>query len=477
MTKHTRCNADRVRQHLPQIILLLFIIQPLMDILSYWQIELGMSGMLTLLLRSAVLLGTILLGFYLSKHKRLYGALTGIVILLAVLHGWACIRGYNGWGDLVSDLTNYIRFIQIPYFTLCFITFFRDSGEQGYRAAEKGFVINFGIIVAAELFSAVTGTDPHTYANKGIGLLGWFYFANSQSAILSAMVPMVMMQLIRKKNTARLIGGTVICFGVLYLFATRLAYFSIFICAAGLIIVLLLCRKTEKKTIAVLAVGAVVCAAGIGISPMHQNQQASHQVSVQKQLAFDEQVEQTKEQQNTDDPSVYLIPAYEKYLGPMMDRFGAQRVLEAYQYTEDVSILKDWRKMKIIYCRFLLQEAPKEAAVFGMELGDMTWENQVYDVENDLHGIFFLYGAVGLLLFALFLLYFVWIIIRALIKDFRSTMTLEAGAVGIALCTMLLHVYATAGVLRRPNASFYLSVLLAVVYYMVHLRQKLQQSD
>ena len=477
MTKHTQRDTSRSRQYLPQIILLLFVIQPLMDVLSYWQVELGMSSEATLLLRFVVLLGTVVLGFYLSRRKRIYGALTGIVLLLALLHGWACMHGYNGWGDPISDITNYIRFIQIPYFTLCFITFFRESGEQGYQAAEKGFLINFGIIVIVELLSTITGTDPHTYANKGIGTLGWFYFANSQSAILSAMIPMVMVQLIRKQKPLLLIGGTVLCFGTLYLFATRLAYFSIFICAAGLIIVLLLCRKAEKKTIAVLVLGAAVCAAGVGVSPMHQNQQATRKVSAQKQIAFDETVEQTKEQLHTDDPNVYLVPAYEEYLKPMMDRFGAQHVLEKYQYTEDVSTLKDWRKMKIIYCSFLLQEASGEAAAFGMELGDMTWENQVYDVENDLHGIFFLYGAVGLLLFVLFLLYFLWIIVRALLRDFKGTMTLEAGGTGIALCTMLLHIYATAGVLRRPNASFYLSVLLAIVYYLVCLRQKSQQSD
>lgn len=35
----------------------------------------------------------------------------------------------------------------------------------------------------------------------------------------------------------------------------------------------------------------------------------------------------------------------------------------------------------------------------------------------------------------------------------------------------MMHAFATAGILRRPNASFYLSVVLAVIYYLVKLRR------
>ena len=35
----------------------------------------------------------------------------------------------------------------------------------------------------------------------------------------------------------------------------------------------------------------------------------------------------------------------------------------------------------------------------------------------------------------------------------------------------MIYAYCTAGVLRRPNASFYLSVLLAAIYYLTRLRE------
>jgi hypothetical protein len=40
----------------------------------------------------------------------------------------------------------------------------------------------------------------------------------------------------------------------------------------------------------------------------------------------------------------------------------------------------------------------------------------------------------------------------------------------MAFCMALIYAYNTAGVLRRPNSSFYLSVLLGVIYYLTMIK-------
>ena len=112
----------------------------------------------------------------------------------------------------------------------------------------------------------------------------------------------------------------------------------------------------------------------------------------------------------------------------------------------------------------LLDEQPVTSRLFGMELGRMAFDGEIYDVENDFHGICFLYGWVGLAMMVAFIGYFLYLIVKCLIKDFRKYFTVEAGAFGIGLCLCLVYAYFTAGVLRRPNASIYMSVLLAAVY-------------
>ncbi|MDO5783722.1 MAG: O-antigen ligase family protein [Eubacteriales bacterium] len=466
-----------IRKFLPQIILLLFVLQPVMDVVSYWLTVLEIGTTITLLVRTAVLVFTVLLGFALSHRKRAYILLASVLFLLAAGHAYVCLL--TGYADPFEDLSNYIRVIQLPLFTFCFITFLRESGEDGYRMVERGFVINFAIIVAVEVLSTITGTDPHTYANKSIGVMGWFYWPNTQSAIITAIIPISMAIAARKKNIWWLVGATAVSFAVLYLFATRLTYLAIFVCAAGVIIVLFMSRGADKKKIAVLLAGAVLCGVAYPISPTHKNQLAQQEVALEAQQEADEMIAAAEKRYHTtaeESPELCLLPVYEEHLDGMLERFGTQRVMEAYDYTSDVTQLKDWRRMKILFCQFLMNDTGTPAHIFGLEVSDMMQDGRSYDVENDFHGIYYLYGIVGLALLAAFLLYFVLIIIRALLKDFSRYMTIEAGGFGISFCLMLVHIYFTASILRRNNASFYLSVVLAVIYYFVKIRQETGNS-
>ena len=102
--------SDRIIERLPAILIVLFVLQPFMDILSYWMDRLGMANTLTLALRFLVLAGFGLLGFCLSKRKRVYLIFAGLCLSLLVGHVIACsIKGYL---SPVSDITNLVRIIQ-----------------------------------------------------------------------------------------------------------------------------------------------------------------------------------------------------------------------------------------------------------------------------------------------------------------------------------------------------------------------------
>ena len=91
-------------------------------------------------------------------------------------------------------------------------------------------------------------------------------------------------------------------------------------------------------------------------------------------------------------------------------------------------------------------------------------------MEIAFHGIYFLYGIVGLVLLLAFIGYFLLQIVRVLVRDPKNYFTPMAGAIGLALILLLVYSYCTAGVLRRPNASFYLSMVLALVYYLTRIK-------
>ena len=148
-----------------------------------------------------------------------------------------------------------------------------------------------------------------------------------------------------------------------------------------------------------------------------------------------------------------------------MQIFGAEKTMEMFNYTINVREFASVREKKLLFAQMLMEDSPLSSV-----------GNNIYDVENDLHGIYYLYGGVGLAAYLLFLAYFVYLIIWALCKNAKRYFTVEAASYGIAFLLCMAHVYNTAGVLRRPNASIYLSAILAGIYYLVRIRRYPDQT-
>ena len=446
---------------LPGVLVGLCAAQPLLDVLSFWTQDLAWGSKLTLSLRLLIFLGVMLTGFVLSERRRFYWIAAAVCAALYAGHVLACLRANAPFTtpNLISDATNFIRFAQLPLFTIAFITFLRFC-RQGFASLERGITIAFWIIATVALLSALTGTNPYTYPDKRIGLCGWFYFANSQSAILSMLVPLALCPALRSGQIRRWLPIAVVGFAELFCFATRLAYMSLFVTAIGMVITLALTKRGSAKVCAVLLLCAAVCAAGYTVSPIHRNQQAVAANAVRKQENIDRLVAQGKAEFG-DQGYAYLTYAYDEYLGGTVERYGLEATAEMYGYSTKAADITNVRTIKINYCRLMLNTEPLTSRLFGLSYDEMTYHGYCYDVENDFHGIAYLYGWAGLACLLAFLGYFLVIIVCALIRNARRYFTVEAGACGVALCTALAHIYNTAGVLRRPNASFYLCLILA----------------
>lgn len=455
---------------LPGALVALCAAQPLLDVLSFWTQDLAWGSKLTLALRLLLFLCVVLTGFVLSGHKRAYWITAAVCAVLYAGHVLACLRANEAFtaANLISDAVNFIRVAQIPLFTIAFITFLRCC-RQGFASFERGITIAFWIIAAIELLSALTGTDPYTYSGKHIGLRGWFYGASTQSAILSMLVPLALCPALRSGNIRRWLPVAVVGFAELFCFATRLAYMSLFVTAIGTGIIWAITRRGDRKIYIALLLCAAVCAAAFPVSPMRQNQQAVAANAVRKQENIDRLVTQGKAEFG-DQGYAYLTYAYDEYLGGTVERYGLEATAEMYGYSTKAAVITNVRTIKINYCRLMLNTEPLTSRLFGLSYDEMTYHGYCYDVENDFHGITYLYGWAGLACLLAFLGYFLVIIVRALIRNARRYFTVEAGACGVALCTCLAHIYNTAGVLRRPNASFYLCLILAAIWYLIYIR-------
>ena len=472
--------SSKLTNFLPAFVFIVFALQPLLDILSYWTGVLEMGNALTLLLRFGVLGVVALLGFCVSQRKKAYFLAAAVVAALFAGHAVVCFS--VGYQNIITDATNFIRVIQMPLFAFCFISFMR-ANDKCFRAVENALIVNFWIITVSVVISVVTGTQNPTYQQTGFGLLGWFATSNAQSAVLSLLAPIVICLCIyRKKNLAVFIATVAASFVQLYLVGTRLAFLAIFVTVAGVLMIMILTKKFSMKYALVLVAGLVLCCAFFKQSPMYLNQAMYIDVMADKQsdaVSMMEEAATSEDQTDTDQEKLLhaLRVVYRHYSRRLCQRFGVDVVMEKYNYTSTISELTAVRNQKITFCKLLMDEHPFLARLFGMELDRMTFDGYVFDVENDFHGIFFLYGAAGLALMILFLLYFLFLIARALIKDFKTYFTLQTGAYGMGLCMCLVYAYFTAGMLRRPNSSFYLSIMLAVVYYLVKIKKNAAAGD
>ena len=83
-----------------------------------------------------------------------------------------------------------------------------------------------------------------------------------------------------------------------------------------------------------------------------------------------------------------------------------------------------------------------------------------------MHGVYFLTGYVGLGIMILFLLSFGIRAFAAVLRDRKRFFTLPLCAFSLSYGLGIIHSIFTASVLRRNNASIYLSVILAVLWYL-----------
>lgn len=132
---------------------------------------------------------------FIFQKEKIYIGISGVIAIFWILHMVGCWK--NGYQSIPQDIAMYLRTIQMPIFTLNFITIFEK--EQKYtREIEKAYVTNYIIIISSIILSFLIGMPEYTYYG-GIGIKGWFAVGNSQSCIVSIMAPLGLCFAYRKR--------------------------------------------------------------------------------------------------------------------------------------------------------------------------------------------------------------------------------------------------------------------------------------
>ena len=489
--------STMLRRRLPAFSVAICVLQPLLDVLSYWQIQLDLPNYFTLGLRVLTIGLMLLTALPFLHRKRLFLSVVLVLLLFLAGHVITCLKlspTYH-WKE---DLSEQARILFLPVSAFCLICYLR-ANDKVFPALKLGLVISFGLILLVMVLSTVTGTDPHTYAAKGIGVRGWFFWTSAQGAILSLLCPVVIAWTEERFPGKRLppLAACLLSFGALFAFGTRLAYASLAAVGVCLAVCTVLSNKKLWPQALTVFLSAALFLALFPVSPMKRNQSAILENARIKQDRVNAAAVEAGKQLGLEDPLSpehrtdlrVLAPAYRYNLQGMMDRFGVERVALAYDYTLDVVRVCDDRVRKLIFCKLLMEDSMQTtplACLFGLELGRTRveetdgyvfetdqWERQpeASDPENDFFGVYYLCGFVGLGLLLLFLGFFAQNSLWSLWREPQKTLAPGTVSFLIAFAIALVYAWSTVSVLRRNNASFYFAAILACVWHQTRVNR------
>lgn len=455
-----------------KIFLGLIILQPIFDIIAYFQYN-NVIGSLAGYSRLLVMLILPIYVLIKTNKKKTYLLIMGSIGIFSLLH---IVNGFRvGYNNMFQDIAYLLRVIQMPVLTVSFIYYMRMNDDY-MNVSSKGYFLNCIIVTVVIIISTLTNTNETTYAE--VGLLGWFGNSNSQSIILTCLVPFALYFLLKKEVVWQFLLGLVMTTFMLLSNGTKGAYYSAFLIYIGFACFMLFKALINKKLpprFQIFAILLFFCASAASaalypITPRYfmDNEYFSARANEEEEMAVElEKITNPENKEgnvlDVNDPIVYneLVTYYEPKMNKgIVKKFGVDRVLKAYGYTPDPYTLSDNRLVKRMYAQFIWDDSDFITKLIGFEFSKID----DFDLENDFPAIYYYYGYIGFVLYCGFLLYFFFQLLLRVIKHFKSAMTVRNFTLLLTLCLLLGLAQYSGALLRRPNGSIYLSIVLALIY-------------
>lgn len=487
MDKETQMESSKLYNRISvrsgEILAAVLLIQPLLDVLSYFMQDFG-STTVTTALRMLLLAAVSALGFGLSQRKKIYLVCYGVLAVYWAAHMLNCLR--LGYADPVGDAAEYLKLVQFPLWTLTFITLLQNQEGLDLRTAGL-LTANFAIVLGVIALSYAVGRPEYTYAGIRIGVLGWFAVPTAQSAIVCILSIGLLLWAYRTQHVWVFSVAAVFSFGLLYLTATRLTYYAAILIAAGFLVLVLIAGGRQRLCAISLGLALLLLILAINNSPMAQRRSIASK-------SYDIYQSQTDAIMGEDKDFVYtggdLDPelnakihrVYEEVytkqdaagmplLGDLLDRYGTDRIMEAYNYTTQAKTLYHTRTKKRMVLRLAWEDQDALSHLLGLEYNVSHINGNTYDVENDFPALLCYYGWLGTGLYCGFAAAVLLMVLAGLIKNLRRLpqfITPELGAYAMIFILSFGAAQYSGNVLRRPSVTVYLSLAAAQLYYALH---------
>lgn len=449
--------------------------QPVLDAVAYF----NRNEVATVAgyIRLAVMLALPLYLLFTLQRKKPFVLSIAVIGLYSLLH---ILNGFRvGYISLYFDVSYLLKVLQMPVLAICFVCLLREEGTK--RQAYRGLAIAAALTGSFLLIAWLTGTGNVTYG-EGLGYSGWVIDdnRNANSIILVTLSTFLAWFALRSDKRIFNIGLPVLIVIAFLTNGTKGCYYSLFGIFAGNTAYLLLEKPILRKKIRWLMVLVFVVLMIFSVviypyTPRAKVNQALAQATKQGEieavlLAKGIDISGMSPEERFNDPVVREVFEYYYFrymvgvLPDIFERFGMERVLKVFHMSTDVAKLIDTRQIKLAYSKLIYEDSDLLTRLVGFEVSQIGFDG-THDLENDWPALFYYYGWIGLALYAAFVLYFLYLVLRRLLRDFRGSFNAENVCLLLCLLLQLGLAQFSGAVLRRPNVSVYLALVLALIYY------------
>ncbi|MDX6154082.1 O-antigen ligase family protein [Marinococcus sp. PL1-022] len=437
-----------------QLILLAYIlIQPVLDLLVF--IGLPVST----LVRAAVIpAGMLYILFFLKGNQKKY--VVGYFVLLLIYFGMHTILNYylKDPFSITFELQNIVKTIYFPTVMFVYYTFFKQyfSKSSLKQWLPLVFTINLAFISLIVFLAGVTDTGKRTYGFlEKEGQTGWFFSGNELSAIMTMILPFVVIYLLRKTNFIQ----QIIVFFVIVLsmwamltVGTKVTLIGVVV-SAGLGLVLSIARLRHKQWLNfILMILLIIGLVGfIPSSPIGNNLGLALETSENDSAAQEEEDSESSGSGGSEEIE-------------SEDETTKQRFEESLSNIPMHSVLFSGRVGFMAESMQQYVNAPTAQKAFGMgRSGNYVSADSAKSIEMDFFDWFFNFGILGFVILILPFFYMIAAYVRNIVRAGRSAFNMYA--VTSLLCAGMGTgaAFIAGHVLSYPGAGLYLALVYAAL--------------
>lgn len=438
------------------LLLIILALQPALDILAYAQRNISVSFAGGFRLAITVLVPVYVLFF--TKQRKKFIISMGVIATFCALH---VLNGFRvGYINLFTDV-KYMLLVSHAVI-LCFSFMFLYEKEDILRQVKTAFLIIISINAVTYYLSYFLKSGNHTYVFSKIGWTGWNNTTSVYSVIVSILFPFIVYFCVTAKKKWCLLFLPPLAF--MYLMnGTKAAYltlvFTLLATALFLVLEFIINRKDKFRLIVscLLLVLMFLSITYYNYSPRfdidtlnNENLENKENILMEEPTPGVEEIEQ--------ETVVNLIDKQ------MIERFGKQKVLKAYEGNKTAQGLSNNRLRKIVYGSLVWGETDTLTKFVGFEQTNMQMGEENFDLESDIQAIYFYYGYIGAALYGGMILYFWLRLIKQLLFRFKESFNLFNFCIFMSYGLAMLAASYTGHLMRRPNSAIYLAIVLLLIY-------------